>query len=67
MKNPGDRDVAAETVGQHRSKGTTDRAQGDAVGTVKQGWGITRVSDEDYRCVWRPCLALEEEEGGETG
>ena len=27
---------------------------------------ITRISDEDYRCVWRPCPALEESEGGGT-
>jgi hypothetical protein len=23
---------------------------------------ITEISDEDYRCVWRPCHELEEEE-----
>jgi hypothetical protein len=27
---------------------------------------ITRISDEDYRCVWRPCPALEDGKGSDA-
>lgn len=66
MVKPGDRDVAAGMPGQGRGV-EADSTCSDVVDAGSNRWGITRVSDEDYRCVWRPCPALEEEEGGETG
>ena len=65
MGKAGDRDVAAGAPRQGRgSEAGVPRPE--AVEARGKRWGITRVSDEDYRCVWRPCPALDEDEGGET-
>ena len=55
------------------SSGESRPGQGEVQrGSVRPGplggrLQITRISDEDYRCVWRPCPALEaEREGGDT-
>jgi len=36
-------------------------------GSAGERLHITKISDEDYRGVWRPCHALEEDEGSDPG
>ena len=64
MARAGDRDV--DTRESHPGQGQEPPA-GDVRGTrAGARLLITRISDEDYRCVWRPCPALEEDEGDAT-
>ena len=62
----------AEATGDVAVQGRDGAGQGptlcgDEATAQAAALDITVVTDADYRCVWRPCLALEEEEGGETG
>jgi hypothetical protein len=60
----------AESVDREVNTGAVEcrgGAGGEDIPRGASAWpGITQVSDEDYRCVWRPCHALEEGEGDAT-
>ena len=60
-----DRDVEGVGIGR-AIVGEEGDQRPDALASGRRRFGITRVTDEDYRCVWRPCPALDEGESDET-